>query len=246
MVKFHVGCSGFYYTHWKPDFYPKDLPKSKWFEYYCEHFNTLELNVTFYRFPKISTFENWYRKTPADFVFTVKAPRLITHFKQFIDTAELMQEYYETMMEGLKEKLGAVLFQLPPRSIYTKDRLDRILETVDSRFNNVMEFRHPSWWNEEVYRILAKHKISFCGMSHPDLPDEIIQNSPIVYYRLHGIPELYKSAYTTRKLNSIINEIAANKKTRKAYIYFNNDIGLSAVKNATEMISYLKTEKINV
>jgi uncharacterized protein YecE (DUF72 family) len=133
MVKFHVGCSGFYYTHWKPDFYPKDLPKSKWFEYYCEHFNSLELNVTFYRFPKIATFENWYRKTPADFKFTVKAPRLITHFKQFNDTDELMQEYYETMMEGLKEKLGACVIQLPPRSIYTKDRLDRILG--DTRYS---------------------------------------------------------------------------------------------------------------
>ena len=246
MVKFHVGCSGFYYNHWKPDFYPKDLPKSKWFEFYCEHFNTLELNVTFYRFPKISTFENWYRKTPDDFVFAVKAPRLITHYKQFIDTAEMMQGYYETMLEGLKEKLGAVLFQLPPRSNFTEERLDRILKTLDNRFNNVLEFRHPSWWNDEVYQVLAKHKISFCGMSHPDLPDEIIQNSPIVYYRLHGIPELYKSPYTSRKLRSIVQEVAANTKTRQAYIYFNNDIGLSAVRNATEMISYLQDEKIKV
>ena len=246
MVKFHVGCSGFYYNHWKPDFYPKDLPKSKWFEYYCEHFNSLELNVTFYRFPKIETFENWYRKTPADFVFAVKAPRLITHFKQFNDTAKLMQEYYNTLMEGLKEKLGTVLFQLPPRSVYTEDLLDRILRTLDTRFNNVLEFRHPSWWNEEVYSALAKHKTSFCGMSHPDLPDEIIQNSPIVYYRLHGIPDLYKSPYSTRKLHSIIKEIAANKKTRQAYIYFNNDIGGSAVKNAKEMIHYLQTNKIKV
>jgi uncharacterized protein YecE (DUF72 family) len=246
MAKFHVGCSGFYYNHWKPDFYPKDLPKSKWFEFYCEHFNTLELNVTFYRFPKITTFENWYQKTPADFVFAVKAPRLITHYKQFIDTAELMQAYYETMLEGLKEKLGTVLFQLPPRSAYTEDRLDRILQTLDNRFNNVLEFRHPSWWQEEVYQRLAKHKISFCGMSHPNLPEDIIQNCPIVYYRLHGIPELYKSPYSSRQLHSIIREIDNNRKTREAYIYFNNDIGLSAVRNATEMINYLQAEKIKV
>jgi uncharacterized protein YecE (DUF72 family) len=243
MVRFHVGCSGFYYNHWKPDFYPEDLPKSKWFAYYCQHYNTLELNVTFYRFPKITTFESWYNKTPADFVFAVKAPRLITHYKQFNDTAEMMQGYYETMLEGLKEKLGTVLFQLPPRSAYTEDRLERILQTMDSRFNNVLEFRHPSWWNEGVYRLLSKHKICFCGMSHPDLPDEIIQNSPIVYYRLHGVPELYKSPYTLDQLKSIVNEIDSNKKTRHAYIYFNNDIGGSAVRNATEMIAYLKSMK---
>src|ERR671913_1701419 len=169
MVKFHIGCSGFYYNHWKPDFYPEDLPKSKWFQYYCEHYNTLELNVTFYRFPKITTFENWYKKTPRNFRFAVKAPRLITHFKQFKDTSAMMQGYYDIMLKGLKEKLGTVLFQLPPRSAYKPERLERILETMDNRFNNVLEFRHPTWWNEEVYRILAQNKISFCGMSHPDL-----------------------------------------------------------------------------
>jgi uncharacterized protein YecE (DUF72 family) len=83
----------------------------------------------------------------------------------------------------------------------------------------VLEFRHPSWWNEEVYRLLAKHKTAFAVMSHPDLPDEIIQNSPIVYYRLHGIPDLYKSPYTTRELHSIINEIALTKRpARRIYI----------------------------
>ena len=133
-----------------------------------------------------------------------------------------------------------VMHLLPPRSAYTEERLERILQTMDNRFNNVLEFRHPTWWNEEVYRLLSKHKISFCGMSHPDLPDEIIQNNKIVYYRLHGVPELYKSPYSSKELQSIIKEIEANPKAKHAYLYFNNDIGGSAIRNAREMIQYLQ------
>lgn len=235
MLTFNVGCSGFYYNHWKPGFYPADLPKSKWFAYYCDHFNTLELNVTFYRFPKLPVFQSWFEQTPDHFTFAVKAPRLITHFKQFNDTAPMMRGYYDIMLQGLKHKLGAVLFQLPPRSKFTEDRLERIIATMDPGFNNVLEFRHPSWWNERVYSELGKHQISFCGMSHPDLPKEVIQNTPLVYYRLHGVPELYKSPYSNTALRKLVLEIAANKKANQAFIYFNNDIGGSAIVNATQL-----------
>jgi len=132
-----------------------------------------------------------------------------------------------------------VLFQLPPRSKYTEERLNRILDTIDNRFNNVLEFRHPSWWNDQVYKTLSKQKISFCGMSHPDLPADVVQNSPIVYYRLHGVPELYKSPYTSTQLKAIVQEILLNSKVRHAYLYFNNDIGGSAVRNATEIMGYI-------
>lgn len=234
-MKWWIGCSGFYYNHWKNVFYPEDLPKSKWFDYYKERFNTLELNVTFYRFPKLNVFENWYKKSPKKFSFSVKAPRLITHYKQFHDTAEMMAGYYATIREGLQDKLGSVLFQLPPRSVYTEERLQRIIETMDNSFNNVLEFRHPSWWHEGVYRTLGKHKISFCGMSHPALPDEVIRNSPVVYYRFHGTPELYKSPYDITFLEKIAAEISSNKKVKQAFLYFNNDIDGSAIKNAREL-----------
>jgi uncharacterized protein YecE (DUF72 family) len=234
-MKWWIGCSGFYYNHWRNVFYPEDLPKSKWFDYYKERFNTLELNVTFYRFPQLSVFENWYKKSPKKFSFSVKAPRLITHYKQFNDTAKMMAGYYATIREGLQDKLGCVLFQLPPRSVYTEDRLQRILDTMDLTFNNVLEFRHTSWWNGQVYRTLGKHKISFCGMSHPSLPDEVVQNSPVVYYRFHGTPELYKSPYDISFLEKVAEEISANKKTKKAFLYFNNDIDGSAIKNAREL-----------
>ena len=240
MAKWFIGCSGFHYKHWKGIFYPEKLPQTKWFDFYCEHFNTLELNVTFYRFPQLSFLQTWYNKSTPSFRFAVKAPRAITHYKKFIDTERLISDFYNTIEEGLKEKLGTVLFQMPPRYDYTEERLERIISSLDKSFNNVLEFRHVSWWNAEVYKELSKKKISFCGMSHPLLPDDIIQNTSVLYYRMHGVPNLYQSPYKIADLKKIIDEVESSGKTKKAFIYFNNDIDGSAVKNAKEMIELLK------
>src|SRR3982750_2937983 len=120
-MKWWIGCSGFHYKHWKDIFYPQGLPQTKWFEFYCQHFNTLELNVTFYRFPRLSFLETWYKKSPKEFRFSVKAPRLITHFKQFHDSERFISDFYNVVKEGLKDKLGCTLFQLPPRSAYKEE-----------------------------------------------------------------------------------------------------------------------------
>src|ERR1700747_49503 len=112
-MKWFIGCSGFHYKEWKGIFYPEKLPQRKWFEYYSSRFNTLELNTTFYRFPQLGVLQNWYEKSPADFRFSVKAPRLITHYKQFNDSRQLLADFYGTIREGLQDKLGPVLFQLP-------------------------------------------------------------------------------------------------------------------------------------
>lgn len=243
MIKWHIGCSGFHYKHWKEFFYPQKLPQNKWFEFYCQHFNTVELNVTFYRFPQLPFLESWYDRSPEEFIFAVKAPRGITHYKQFHGTDELISRFYGVIREGLREKLGCVLFQLPPRTSYTPDRLDRIINSLDPAFNNVLEFRHPSWWTNEVYEILSEHKIAFSGMSHPLLPTDIIQNSAVLYYRFHGVPELYKSQYDTQVLERFVNEIIKVAKVREAYIYFNNDIGGSAITNARQMQGIINDKK---
>src|ERR1044072_3068986 len=101
----YIGCSGFYNKDWKNTFYPKGLPQNKWFEYYCSHFNTLELNTRFYRFPRVETLQKWYEKSPQNFKISVKEPRLITHYKQLNDTQRLLDDFYAAVVEGLKEKL---------------------------------------------------------------------------------------------------------------------------------------------
>ena len=236
-MEWHIGCSGFHYKHWRGLFYPEKLAMKNWFEYYSQHFKTLELNVTFYRFPRLSFLQTWYQDAPADFRFSVKAPKAITHFKQFHDTARMLNDFYGTCNDGLREKLGPVLFQLPPRLGYNEERLERIMDSLNPSFNNVIEFRHVSWWRKDVYKVLAERKITFCGMSHPELPDDIIQNTPVVYYRFHGVPNLYQSPYSTEFLKNVVDAVKNNKKVKQGWFYFNNDYAATAVGNAKEMIA---------
>ena len=235
MATYHIGCSGYYYRHWRGIFYPEKLPMRRWFEFYSQHFQTLELNVTFYRFPQLSFLQNWYAQSPAGFQFAVKAPQLITHYKQFHNVQQLLGDFYQTTAQGLQEKLGPVLFQLPPRLTYDAERLTRILDCLDPSFVNVLEFRHPSWWREEVYTALRQRQVTFCGQSHPLLPDTVLATSPTLYYRFHGVPDLYASPYPTEILRQKATEITQVAEVAQAYVYFNNDIGGSAIGNAQEM-----------
>jgi uncharacterized protein YecE (DUF72 family) len=241
MEKWHIGCSGFHYKHWRGTFYPEKLAMKNWFSYYIEHFDTLELNVTFYRFPELSVFENWYEKSPSQFRFAVKAPRLITHYKKFNDCKSLLDNFYSTLNRGLKEKCGCCLFQLPPSFHYSSERLEKIISSIDPDFNNVIEFRHESWWQEDVFRGLSQQKISFCGMSHPALPSAVVQNSPLFYYRFHGENQLYASKYTEEQLQSFAAEVSSHQEIEEAYIYFNNDINTNAIYNAKSLQAIFDT-----
>ncbi|MCC8424725.1 DUF72 domain-containing protein [Mucilaginibacter sp. UR6-11] len=241
MMEWHIGCSGFHYRHWKGSFYPEHLPQKRWFEFYATQFSTLELNVTFYRFPRLEVLQSWYAKAPADFRFAVKAPKAITHFKQFHGTADMLSSFYNTIRDGLGEKLGPVLFQFPPRFHYDPERLARVLGQLDRGFENVLEFRHPGWWCEEVYSALRSKQVSFCGMSHPELPDEPIVTGPVAYYRFHGVPELYRSAYTESELATFAGRLKAIPGVQQAWCYFNNDAAVAAIPNARTLLQLANT-----
>lgn len=241
MEKWLIGCSGYHYPEWKKVFYPEGLPQKKWFDYYSEHFHTIELNTTFYRFPQVPFLENWYDSSPDTFVFSVKAPRVITHFKQFLGTERMLGDFYGSIRKGLRHKLGCVLFQLPERTAYSEERLQRIVASLDLSFTNVLEFRHESWWNSNVYEILSRHSVIFCSQSHPKLPDLVIHNSPVIYYRFHGCPHLYRSQYKKKKVYEVIDQIRDNENSRQAYVYFNNTMGVAGVRNARQTILYCKS-----
>ncbi|MBJ6111017.1 DUF72 domain-containing protein [Hymenobacter sp. BT523] len=234
---YYIGCSGYHYRHWRGRFYPEKMPMRLWFDYYSQHFRTLELNVTFYRFPQLSFLENWYNQSPDDFQFAVKAPKLITHYKQFNNVQQLLSDFYDTTARGLREKLGPILFQLPPRLAFDATRLTRILDSLDPAFVNVLEFRHPSWWRPEVYEELRRRRVVFCGQSHPLLPDAVVATAPTLYYRFHGVPDLYRSPYDEGFLHRITGEIQAQPGVELAYVYFNNDIDASAIGNARQMLA---------
>lgn len=238
-MKWHIGCSGFYYRDWKEKFYPADLPQKEWLPYYAQHFDTVEINATFYHFPKLSFLQSLYRKTNETFIFTIKAPRLITHYKKFNDCKSLLSDFYNVIEKGLKEKSGCVLFQLPSNVVYSEEKMNQIIENLNPSFNNVIEFRHRSWWNEHVYNSLGKNKISFCGISHPTLPDDVIINTPIVYYRMHGSVRLYRSKYRVETLKRIAGEIKNNSKVQQVFIYFNNDYHAVGAENAKQLKEYV-------
>src|SRR5690606_20068460 len=161
-MEWRIGCSGYHYPEWKGPFYPADVPKRRWFEYYCDFFNTIELNVTYYKFPRVHTLRKWYDRSPESFLFSVKAPRHITHFRKFVDARRMLSDFYEAVRAGLSEKLGPVLFQFPSNFHYAPERLSRIVEVLDVSVGNVLEFRHASWWNAAVYEALASANASFC------------------------------------------------------------------------------------
>ncbi len=239
-MKWYIGCSGYHYKDWKEIFYPAGLPQRKWFEFYSSHFNTLELNITFYRFPQLKFLENWYAVSPRGFRFSVKAPRLITHYKQFNDCDKLLADFYETTMKGLKDKLGAILFQLPPSLSYSPERLDVLVKSMKKGFQNVIEFRHVSWWNKEVFAGMKKEKIIFAGISHPSLPEDAIVNYKAAYYRFHGKPKLYYSSYSAKALKLIADSLNKEKPLKEAYVYFNNTATIAAIKNALWLKKYLE------
>ena len=242
-MEWYIGCSGYHYKEWKDNFYPPKLPQRLWLEHYNNFFKTLELNVTFYRFPQLSFLENWYNISPADYSFAVKVPRAITHYQKFINSEKLLSDFYNVITLGLKEKLSVVLFQLPPNIYYSKEKLKVIINSTNKYFKNVIEFRHESWWRQDVYDELAFHNIAFCGMSHPTLPKDVIANTSLLYYRMHGCEQLYVSCYSTKEIQQLVDDIQSHVHVEEAYIYFNNTAQVNAVNNALEMIELVKSEK---
>ena len=232
-MKYHIGCSGFSYKEWKGEFYPEKLAQKKWFEFYTSQFRSLELNVTFYRFPQPAVLQGWYERSPADFLFSVKAPRLITHYKKFNDTGIQLQDFYESIANGLKSKLGPVLFQLPKELVYTEELLEKLIQSLDKNFINAIEFRDASWWIPSVQEELIKNKIIFCGISHPTLPNAFIPG-PDVYYRYHGVPRLYYSEYDQSVLKDMADKLRSPT-VKQAFIYFNNTAHGAAIHNARQL-----------
>ena len=228
----HIGCSSFYNTYWKGIFYPDDMPRKEWFEYYCKHFDTYELNATFYKFPTLKTSQNWYDKSPEGFLFAVKAPKVITHLKKFVDCQKELNDFYEVVQEGFKEKLGCVLFQLPPSFHYTPERLSLIVASLNPDFKNVIEFRNETWWREEVYAVFSENDITFCSVNYPNLPTAIIKTNEIGYLRFHGNPKLFYSSYNEKELEQVAAFLFSNNKFKTTFVYFNNTASTAGILNA--------------
>ncbi|WP_347219663.1 DUF72 domain-containing protein [Chryseobacterium sp.] len=228
----YIGCSGFYNNDWKGSLYPENAQSRDFLSLYAEVFNTVEINSTFYRKPTAKTLSKWHDETPGSFRFFIKIPKAITHEKRLADSKEEITAFCQHIHQHLQQKLSGFLYQLPPSFKNTPENINLVINNVDHRFLNVIEFRHESWWKQEIFDLLKNKGIVFSGVSFPgNLPEDMITNhSEIIYYRLHGKPVLYKSEYTEDFLNLLAESIKNTKQT--AFIFFNNTWGTAAIKNA--------------
>ncbi|NOX21305.1 MAG: DUF72 domain-containing protein [Nitrospirae bacterium] len=236
MAEVKIGCSGFMYNHWRKVFYPEDVPKWKWFQYYCSIFDTVEMNVTFYRLPKESSFKRWHKDSPQGFTFSVKGSRLITHLKRLKDVEEPLENFF-SLVKILKDKLSIVLWQFPPKMELDLERLGiflKLLKNYNTR--SCFEFRHPSWINEDVSRLLKKYGFSYCQADWPEFNDSLPVTANYIYIRRHGQGGRYNSCYTDEQLKRDAKKIKGYlKKGIDVYIYFNNDAYGYAPQNARQL-----------
>ncbi len=242
-MEYYVGCSGFYYKGWVEKFYPREMKKMDWLPYYAEHFNSVEINSTFYQLLKRETFESWYNKTPPGFKFTLKGSRYVTHVKKMVDVDEPIKNFYNNA-GILKEKLACVLWQLPGGQHINEVKLEEFCKKLGTNVHNVIEFRHNSWFTDQVYQILSKYNVGLCLISAPgDLKEEVVNTSDIVYLRFHGKEQWYNYYYNEEELTSWKNRIA-NLPVNTIYAYFNNDWHANAVFNAQEFYNILENVKV--
>jgi uncharacterized protein YecE (DUF72 family) len=238
----HVGCSGWFYWHWRGSFYPKELPTNRWFAHYAKRFKTVELNAPFYSWPTLATVESWIRQAgKCQFVYTVKVCELITHVKRFTGTKTLVRDF-GLIADLLGPRMGCFLFQLPPSFHYTHARLMRVLSQLDHRRRNVVEFRHKSWWNEKVYEAFRKTGTIFCSCSGPRLPEEIIRTGDDIYVRFHGTKKWYRHDYSPAELAVWAKRIRESG-AKTVWSYFNNDRNGYAIRNARALSNILRGNK---
>jgi uncharacterized protein YecE (DUF72 family) len=238
LPRFNVGCSGWFYWHWRGGFYPATLPTSQWFEHYAQHFKTVELNAPFYSWPTPAAVQAWVRQAKRrKFVFTVKVSELITHVRRFSRTKTLVRDFGH-IADLLGPRMGCFLFQLPPSFHYSRVRLDRILTQLDPSRRNVVEFRHRSWWRESVFAAFRASGVIFCSCSGPKLPDALVKTADDIYIRFHGTTRWYRHDYTRAELAEWAAKIHASSATR-VWAYFNNDRDGYATKNARTLLRLL-------
>jgi len=239
LPKINVGCSGWFYWDWRGKFYPTQLPTSGWFPLYRDEFDTVELNAPFYAWPTVNTVKTWRRQIEDSphFVYTVKASELITHIKRFRDVKGLVEDF-GYIADLLGPHMGCFLYQFPASFHYSHEMLDAIVSQLDHSRRNVVEFRHESWWNEEVYAAFRANGTIFCACSGPGLPDELIRTADDIYVRFHGVDRWYLYDYSDAELQVWADRIRDSGATR-VWAYFNNDYNANAPKNAHRLIELL-------
>jgi uncharacterized protein YecE (DUF72 family) len=228
----YVGTSGWQYAHWKRVFYPAKLPPSEWLPYFAERFQTVEVNNTFYMLPEASVFEQWRRHTPSDFIFALKMSRYLTHLKRLHDPADPVKRFKERARK-LGPKLGPILLQLPPNLAADVERLDETMSVLGRSVKVAVEFRNDAWFTLETRRLLERHGAALCLADSPRRKQPIWRTADWGFVRFHEGTGAHAPGYERDVLRRWVSRIAETwARTADVYVYFNNDAGGYALKDA--------------
>ena len=241
MARIFIGTSGWSYKSWRGPFFPNEVMVKHHLQFYATQFDSAELNGVFYRTPTLAAVRGWRDQTPDDFVFAWKASKFITHWKRLSDKSRNSLALIDQRLKILGPKAGPVLFQLPPQFAANPDRLDRFMKLVPKRWRVSFEFRHDSWYCNEVFKLLRKHDVALCISDHADAPAPWQVTAPFVYVRGHGPTGRYKGHYSKKTLRAWARKIRAWKRGRKdVYVYFDNDQKSAAPADALKLARMLE------
>ncbi|MCS7312093.1 MAG: DUF72 domain-containing protein [Acidobacteria bacterium] len=236
-TRYWVGCSGWFYRGWRGLFYPADFPMHRWFEYYQSHFSIVEMNSTFYRFPKAATTRAWVRQARPDFAFVTKVHRSISHFHQY----DRWPAFYEAM-GPLGDRLKGILIQLPPSVRMDEDFWRRLLVPLSQSFFHFVEFRHVTWFQAlgRIIKDLPLHVgiVSVSAPASTHLPEELVVTHETAYVRFHGRTAWYRYDYSDAELRAWADRLRAAR-LKQGFAFFNNDVGGSAPRNALRLMDLL-------
>lgn len=249
MARVLIGTSGWTYPSWKGAFYPEELPSRQYLEFYAKEFATTEVNYSFYHLPRPSTYEKWAGQVPEHFIFALKASRFITHIKRLVDVDEAWTTFVQNAL-SLGTHLGPILFQCPPSLRCDRRKLAAFLKGAQrlapkSRpVRLVFEFRHESWFTEEMYRLLQRHGAALCLADSPRYPREDVITADFTYLRFHGRTRLFASKYSDAELAEEARKIKRYLRDGlEVFAYFNNDAEGHAVENARTLRKLLEGRK---
>jgi uncharacterized protein YecE (DUF72 family) len=229
-----IGTSGWEYRHWAGDFYPADLPRDRWLEHYAAEFDTVELNNPFYRLPEAEQFATWAGRVPGDFRYAVKASRYLTHIRRLTAPAEPLERLWSRATR-MGERLGPVLYQLPPRWRPNLERLRAFLAAVPSA-PQAVEFRDRRWYRGATLDLMRDAGVALCLHDMEGSSTRPVPVGPLVYVRFHGSGARYGGRYTSQRLTAWAERMAGwAAEGLPVWAYFNNDIGGHAVRDAVRL-----------
>lgn len=239
--KIHIGTSGWHYPHWKGNFYPEKMPPRDYLNHYLSVFKTVEINNSFYKLPSVETFTSWRMAVPPDFLFAVKASRYITHMKKLKDPEQSLTKFMH-QVGFLEEKLGPILFQLPPNWHPNLPRLQHFLDSLPTGYLYTLEFRNSHWLEGNVLDLLRKHQVALCLDDLGSDSSLLTPTTDFVYVRLHGPDEKYASSYSEEVLRQWAQQAMAwSLQGKDVYIYFDNDLHGYAAYNAQTLQKLVAT-----